>query len=203
MTEEVKSVIDTSSLDAQITSVTEQVIKEENPEKAKELIDLFNWQISKKNVSRILKLNELYDDVTDQMVTRFKTKPDQFTNSDLIDYMKAVQGAIDTSAKNLEQVKETPVIVQNNTQINVNMGDKFDRDAKERILAAIQATISNANNPPIEVEATTEDSPVIEVEAEEIVDKPVIIQKTAEDIIEEFNSEIKNEEIILKADGNQ
>lgn len=153
MNDEERALVDTSSIDTEITSLASQVLEEKDPDKAKQLITLFNWTITKKNTSRILKLNDLYDNVTDQMVQRFKTKSDQFSNSDLLDYMKAVQGAIDTSSKNLAQIEEPPTIVQqNNTQINVNVVDSFDRESKERIFAAIQETLKLAQQ-PVEVSA--------------------------------------------------
>ena len=144
------TLVDTSSIDQETNSLAMKILEETDPDKAKQLIALFNWNLSKKNTSRILKLNGLYDDVTEQMVTRFRTRSDQFTNSDLLDYMKAVQGAIDTSTKNLVQMEEPPTIVQqHNTQINVNVVDSFDRDAKERILAAVQAVMKNAQAAPV------------------------------------------------------
>jgi hypothetical protein len=92
------------------------------------------------------------------MIKRFETKPDQFSNDDLLNYMKAVQGAIDSSNKILDNVEEPPPqIVQNNTQINVNVVDNFDRESRARILAAVQATLNAANNPEsIEYEDKTE-----------------------------------------------
>lgn len=186
MSEETKALVDTSSIDTEITGLASQVLEESDPEKAKQLIALFNWNISKKNTARILKMNDLYDEVTDQMVHRFKTKADQFSNSDLLDYMKAVQGAIDTSTKNLSQVEEPPTIVhQTNTQINVNVVDTFDRDSKDRILAAIQATLKVAQQPqPVQQEPD-----VIEVTAEEVVvtDVPQT-EVVADNAIEELNS---------------
>ena len=186
MSEETKALVDTSSIDTEITGLASQVLEESDPEKAKQLIALFNWNISKKNTARILKMNDLYDEVTDQMVLRFKTKADQFSNSDLLDYMKAVQGAIDTSTKNLSQVEEPPTIVhQTNTQINVNVVDTFDRDSKDRILAAIQATLKAAQHPkPVQQEPD-----VIEVTAEEVVvtDVPQT-EAVADNAIEELNS---------------
>ena len=165
MIEENKSIVDCSTIDREVTELANQVLQETDVDKTKDLIALFNWNLSKKNVSRLLKLNNLYDAVSDQMVTRFATRSDQFTNSDLLDYLKTVQGAIDTSAKNLSQAEEAPpTIVHNNTQINVNVVDSFDRDAKERILAAITETINNAknvnknNDDVIEVEATENNS---------------------------------------------
>jgi hypothetical protein len=152
--------VDSSKLDAQIIETANKILNEDNADATKDLVSLFNWNMSRKNVSRILKLNSLLDDVSDQMVVRFKERADQFSNSDLIDYMKTIQGAIDTSTKNLNQTDEPPVIVnQTNTQINVNMDTQFDREAKERILAAIQSTLQKANivsEPVVTVEADTD-----------------------------------------------
>ena len=186
MSEETKELVDTSSIDTEITGLASQVLEESDPEKAKQLIALFNWNISKKNTARILKMNDLYDEVTDQMVLRFKTKADQFSNSDLLDYMKAVQGAIDTSAKNLSHVEDPPTIVhQNNTQINVNVVDTFDRDSKDRILAAIEATLKAAQqSQPKNVEPE-----VIEVTPESYQETEVVeTEVVADNAIDELNS---------------
>ena len=142
-----------------ITDLVNSIQEETDPNKAQDLIALFNWNISKKNIARIHKLNNLYDSVTDQMALRFETKPDQFSNDDLINYMKTVQGAIDSSSKNLSAIEEPPPqIIQNNTQINVNVMDNFDREARARILAAVQATLAAAQENPelIDYEDKTE-----------------------------------------------
>lgn len=194
--EETHLIVNTSQVDTAITDVANQVLAESDPDKAKNLISLFNWNMSKKNVARILKLNELYDNVTDHMVTRLATKSDQFTNSDLLDYMKVIQGAIDTSTKNLTQTEEPPVIVQNNTQVNINMSDQFDREAKERILAAIQATLQSAqqsvqeNNEPIIVEAESEQ--IIEIQADQ-TEEPVVTD-IVEDAIADLESVLPDKE---------
>lgn len=147
-----------SPLDANINNLVKDVINETDITKTKDLVALFNWNISKKNVVRVQKLNDLFDNVTDQMVKRFETKPDQFSNDDLLNYMKAVQGAIDSSNKILENVEEPPPqIIQNNTQININGVEKFDRESRARILAAIQATLAAAQTPElVEYEDKTE-----------------------------------------------
>ena len=163
------------SIDSQIQDLSKQILEEQDPDKAKQLIAMFNWNMSKKNTSRIQKLDQLYDKVTEQMEVRLNTRSDQFSNSDLLDYMKAVQGAIDTSSKNLTQMEEPPTIVQqNNTQVNINVGDSFDRDSKIRIFEAIQAVLKSAetqvNNEPI-IEVIPEESLEVteEVSAEQIV----------------------------------
>ena len=157
MTEETKEVI-VAPIDAKITGLVSDIMEEQDPNKTKDLVDLFNWHISKKNVARIQKLNDLYDSVTDQMTERITKRADQFSNGDLLDYVKTIQSAIDVNTKNLSQVQDPPQIVhQTNTQINVNVVDSFDRDAKARILAAVQATLKQATTPPINNDIVIED----------------------------------------------
>ena len=147
-----------NSADTKIDSLMIDILEEQDPNKTKDLVDLFNWHMSKKNVVRIQKLNNLYDSITDQMVERVDKRADQFSNSDLLDYVKTIQSAIDINTKNLSNVQEPPMIVhQNNTQINVNLADSFDSEAKARILAAVQATLQQATKP-------AEDNIVIQTE---------------------------------------
>lgn len=126
-----------------------KIQEESDSSKSKELIDLFNWNLSKKQISRVAKLDELFDDVTDQMILRFKTKPDQFSNDDLLNYMKTVQGAMENTSKHIDDIPEAPKIIQNNTQININGVEKFDKESRARILAAIQATLAAAQTPEL------------------------------------------------------
>lgn len=153
MTEELTDVMEVSPLDEKINHLVEDIMVEEDPSKTRDLVDLFNWNMSKKNVARLQKLNTLYDSITDQMIERVEKRSDQFSNGDLIDYVKTIQGAIDINTKNLSQVQEPPLIVQqNNTQINVNVTEaSFDREAKARILAAVQATLQQAQKPVVEI----------------------------------------------------
>ena len=148
MTDETKDLTVVNSVDTNIDTLVSDIMSEQDPDKTKNLVDLFNWNMSKKNVARIQKLNNLYDSITDQMTERVSKRADQFSNSDLLDYVKTIQSAIDVNTKNLSSVQEPPLIVhQNNTQINVNLADSFDREAKARILAAVQATLKQATTP--------------------------------------------------------
>lgn len=181
------------SIDLQIQDLSKQILEEQDPDKAKQLIAMFNWNMSKKNTSRIQKLDQLYDKVTEQMEVRLNTRSDQFSNSDLLDYMKAVQGAIDTSSKNLTQMEEPPTIVQqNNTQVNINVGDSFDRDSKIRIFEAIQAVLRSAetqvNNKPI-IEVIPEES--LEV-TEEISAEETIVEESTDTAVADAIAELSN-----------
>ena len=147
-----------SPLDAKLKTLVDDVINEADINKTKDLVALFNWNISKKNVIRVHKLNNLFDNVTEQMAKRFEHHPDQFSNDDLLNYMKAVQSAIDSSNKIVSAAEESPPqIIQNNTQININGPEQFDKEARSRILAAIQATLNAAND----LEPNYEDKTII------------------------------------------
>lgn len=148
MTSDTQDLVAVNPVDSTLKEIVSDIMQEQDPKKTKDLVDLFNWNISKKNVARIEKLNNLYDAITDQMTERVTKRADQFSNGDLLDYVKTIQSAIDTNTKNLSQVDEPPVILQqHNTQINVNLADSFDREAKARILAAVQATLQQVANP--------------------------------------------------------
>lgn len=137
----------TAPVDKKIDCLVTDIMDEQDPAKTKDLVELFNWNMSKKNIARIKTLNQLYDSITSQMVERVDKRADQFSNSDLLDYMKTIQGAIDINTKNLSQVQDAPMIVQQtNNQVNINVVESFDREAKERILAAVQATLKQVNN---------------------------------------------------------
>lgn len=146
---------DTNPVDLSVKEIALKIQSESDTSKYQDLLDLFNWNLSKKQINRVAKLDELFDDITDQMITRFKNKPDQFSNDDLLNYMKAVQGAIDNNSKNIGELPEAPKII-NNTQINVNVEENFDRESRARILAAIQATLKSAEHNAFTYEDKTE-----------------------------------------------
>ena len=59
-------------LDKEINGLVSNVLTEPSIDRTKQLIELFNWNISKKNVARLKKLNDLFDNVTDKIADRFE-----------------------------------------------------------------------------------------------------------------------------------
>ena len=133
--------------------LAQQVIDEKDVDRTKDLVQLFNLNVAKKNVIRILKLNGLLDSVSDTMIDRFEKHPGEFSNEDLLKYMQVIQQSIDNANKNLNLVDQTQAITLNqNNQVNVNIIDTFDRDSKERIADAIKAILNKANTVEIQEE---------------------------------------------------
>lgn len=137
----------TQSLDEKTSQIARQILEEDDVDTVKDLTHLFNLHQAKKNVLRVIKLNGLLDSVSDRIIERFEKYPDNFNNSDLLNYLQVTQNAIDKANKNLSLVEDTPVIqVNNNSQVNVNFIDSYDRESKERVMEAIKAIMSKAQD---------------------------------------------------------
>lgn len=166
--------VDVIPLDKKTTVLAQEIIDEEDLDRVKSLTTLFNLNQAKKNVLRIIKLNSLLDKVSNQMIERFEKKPGEFSNGDLLEYLTVTQSAIDRAQKSLDLVDDTPAIqLQQNNQVNINLGDSLDRESKERVTDAVKAILARIKSTPIElaedevIDATpvnTEDSNTNETE---------------------------------------
>ncbi len=94
-----------------------------------------------------MKLNSLLDKVGDQMIERFDKKPGEFSNKELLDYMTVVQSTIDRANKSIELVDETPAIVvnQQNNQINIDGAPVLDRESRMRVVEAVKGIMKTLN----------------------------------------------------------
>jgi len=154
--------IDYSVVDSTVEDLARQIVDESDINHTNDLVQLFNWNLSKKNALRLLKLNGLYDNITDQMIDRFKKRSGEFSNKDLLDYLQTIENSIDRTQKNLSQTEEAPVIQvnHNTTQVNFNVLDGFDSDSKSRIADAIKSVLNGAK-------AKEPDEPIMDVDFQE------------------------------------
>ena len=153
MEERELKIIDTTSLDSSTEDLAQRILNEDDVDKTKDMVRLFNLNQSKKNVIRVLRLNALLDRIYDQVLNRFDKRPGEFSNADLISYMQTIQTAIDKANKSLDLVQETPAIqINNNTQINVVDGAPvLDRDSRQRVLDAVNAIVNRAKSAGIDI----------------------------------------------------
>lgn len=138
------------SLNATVEDIANGIMQEKDPDKLKNLVQLFNLNLSKKSVARSISISNLIDHVTDQMGERLTKRADEFSNLELINYLKVLQDSLDKSSKAMEQVNEAPVInfTQNNNTVNIGQGDStgIDRESRERIMDAVSAYLSSIQN---------------------------------------------------------
>lgn len=135
--------LDTGPIDEQTTKLAQQIMNETDVDKVKDLTQLFNLNAQKRNVARVLKMTNLLDQVTDQVLTRFERTPDNFSNEDLIKFMQVTENSIEKANKTLSQVEDTPAIqLQQNNQVNINIGEGLNRESRQKVTDAVQAILS-------------------------------------------------------------
>ena len=133
----------TPTLLTPIDELETQLLEENNVENIKNIIDLFNVNIQKKNIIRTNKLNELQDKVYEQIDKRISVNADTFSNKDLLEYFKTIQETINKTDLNSAQVN-IPQIQLNQNNLNLNISTELNRDSRQRITDAIK-NILNSN----------------------------------------------------------
>ena len=144
--------LNTAPLDAKSTQLAQQIMEETDIDKVKDLTNLFNLDMQKRNVARVLKMTDLLDQVTDQVLTRFERTPDNFSNEDLIKFMQVTENSIEKANKTLSQVDQTPAIqYQQNNQVNINIGDSLNRESRQRVTDTVQALLRKISDGEIDI----------------------------------------------------
>ena len=127
-------------------SLVNDIIEEDDIEKTKQLLNLFNVNIAKKNTLRVMKVDKLLDKVVDEALERVEARPDEINNKDLIAYASVAQSQIDKSMQIIKSVNETPAIQLNQqNNINVNIGTELSRESRERVLKAVEQILNQDN----------------------------------------------------------
>lgn len=113
-------------------------------DEAKEIVDIFNLDIKKKDVIRASKYSDILDKITSQIDTRLTFAPDSFSNRELIEYVKTMQGSL---KETLDTAVETiPTIQINKNELNLNLTeDALNRESRERIAEAIKGILNDSN----------------------------------------------------------
>ena len=149
------------TLNSSPEELEQKLIQETDIDELKNVINLFNLNIKKKDILRTNKLSNLQDLVTDQMGERLEKNAGAFSNKDLIDYFKIIQESINKADNTLNGV-DTPAI-QLNQQFNLNVDnkkDELDKDSRDRVADAVNAILAKMKQPQQEE--------IVEVEYEEL-----------------------------------
>lgn len=151
--------LNTDPVDTHTTEIAQKILDETDVDRVKDLTNLFNLNAQKRNVARVLKMTDLLDRVTDQMLTRFERTPDNFSNEDLIKFMQVTENSIEKASKSLSQVDQTPAIqYQQNNQVNITIGDSLNRESRQRVTDTVQALLKKFGSGELDITALpTED----------------------------------------------
>lgn len=143
-----------------LASTTEDIVDrikgETDQAKLKELTDLFIMNQSKKNIIRSATFNDVLDQIAEQMRMRMTHKSDEFSNKDLVDWMKVIQDTVNKTGDTVEQIKQAPSIQVN--QVNIN-SETLDSDSKQRVMEFIQSVMRGETKiDDIEIEGEIKDA---------------------------------------------
>ena len=125
----------------QATNLPEEVslINETDPTKLRQLIDIFNLNIRKKDIIRATKLSALQDRVVNEMSERIINHSDNFSNKDLLDYFKTIQDTQNKTDTSIDNVNiPIPTIQINHNEVNMNSDSVLSRESKNKVSQTVQ-----------------------------------------------------------------
>ena len=133
------------NIEDKTNSLVDTIINEDDIDKTKQLLNLFNVNIAKKNTIRVMKVDKLLDKVTDEALKRVEERPDEINNKDLLNYASIAQNQIDKSMQIIKSINETPTIQLNqDNSVNINITQpELSRESRERILKAVEQIMNN------------------------------------------------------------
>ena len=133
-------------LDRKTEKLATKIIREDNPDEIKDLIDLFNLNHTKKQILRTMTYDQLVDNIMDQMKERVLKRGDQFSNKDLLDYLNTMNTAMEKAHKQIKEVDAVPPIQVNQQNNTVIMGTGLDKASRDRVLDFVQQVLAKSNN---------------------------------------------------------
>ena len=95
----------------------DRFLTETDPKELQKIVDMFNLNIKKKNILRAERISEIQDNILNQISARVVKRPDEFSNTDLLNYFKAMQ---DTLLKNPTETELPEIHITQNNQVNIN-----------------------------------------------------------------------------------
>lgn len=118
--------------------LSDRFLTETDPKELQTIVDMFNLDMKKKNMLRTTRISEIQDNIVSQIFERVSSRPDEFSNSDLINYFKVMQ---ETLLKNPAETELPQIHINQNNQVNINMesnGLVLNRMSRERVANAIR-----------------------------------------------------------------
>ena len=141
--------IDDLPLTEETAKVVNDMVRAKSVDELKSYTDMFRLNMAKKNAVRIAKLQNLLDAVNEQAIDRFISHPDEFSNKEVLDYMKVVQDQIQSSQQNIDSLGDEPAIQINNqrNEVNINVDSGgLSMESKARVLDAVKSLLAHASS---------------------------------------------------------
>lgn len=122
--------------------LSKALLKAETEEELKQITSLFNLNLKKKSIIRASKLSELQDSITAEMSARIENRADEFSNTDLLNYMKTIQDIIGKTDANIETITPAVLIQENHIHAEDGASPSLSRASKDKIRSAIEELLA-------------------------------------------------------------
>lgn len=156
------------ALNKESAEIIRSITSELDTTKTKDMTALFNLNQTKKTMVRVDKCGELLDSIVEKTIDRYKNRPDEISNQELLQGLKIVQDIVERGQKQVaDSINDKPLIQvnQQTNEINLGTGSNLPKESRDRvknavmsILAGLQAQQSpteDSNNDIIDIEGTT------------------------------------------------
>lgn len=145
-----------------------KLMSEDNLDNIKEIIELFNLNIKKKDVIRSNKLSDIQDKISDQIAQRIDKRAGEFSNADLLNYLKVVNDIINKSDNSLDNVKLPSIQInqQNNVNVDLSTTHGLGKDSRDHVVDAVQSILKKLSK-----QNAIQNADVIETVGEEVKDE--------------------------------
>lgn len=132
------------SLSTPQSELEQMLINGDNIDELKDVIDLFNLNLKKKDILRSSKLSDIQDKISEQIATRIDKRANEFSNADLLNYFKVVQDIIARSDNSLENIKTPSIQInqQNNVSIDIDNVKKLNKESRDKVVDAVQSILA-------------------------------------------------------------
>lgn len=150
MSEETRVAISdaTIQLDNQSKDIVSDLVSTQDPQQIQDLTALFNITNTKKNALRIMRLGELWDASSSELLKRVVENPDLHTNDDLVKYLSIAESGMERASKTLGNVDVAPIIQinQQNNTVNINDNNELSRDDRLRVIEVVNNILKKAKS---------------------------------------------------------
>lgn len=133
----------TTKLDNESNDIVNELVETKDPQQIQDLTALFNITNTKKNALRIMRLGELWDASSSELLKRVAEHPDMHSNEDLVKYLSIAESGMDRAAKTLGNVDVTPIIQinQQNNTVNINNDNELSRDDRLKVMDVVNSIL--------------------------------------------------------------
>lgn len=174
---EYKLKVKEQDLKKETLDIASKIVDTQEPDKLEDLTKLFEVNQSKKNVLRIIKLNDLLDTVNDVALDR--VEHGLVSGNDLTSMMRTVNDSIKNSQDYITQISSKPMIQINNqhNEIKISGNDGLNQESKDKVINAVTEILASIQKDEKNKVASKPPQDVIDVKSEEKSDNNIEIKK--------------------------